>query len=758
MYCLQQLFSQFQYQLINYDIQGWPGWWTDAFSLVSPEQNPRMIPGSMLENLGSQMNPEDMQEFLRDFQDRLEWLTLDRTFIAGQLQIMINGLTPIARWEVVGYNISDPEYQQLRATINRLQSIHTRLVSEIGELNERIHMELTRHVNDVEGALGFEAWEEGGEWHEIDREFHVSDDPRFEEELSQSEQISYHETLASREEYRNNLQDRIDALRSSRPEFWEEIIAMEQELIVLDEEFERILSLEWSEIPSIWYPERLSILERNAAHIQWMYDTFNARIYLLENPDSTDARHEYLRWVYDTIPEEMREWLVGNDIESLTAGDIYSLRERGIDLSTIFLMGLNGIPCAWKDTMERGNTFRVNFWNSDAADRLIGAGDILPIDQIYSLKVNGVEGIRWFSPRPWYYTPGGRYLAIHDGYQIEIWEMREVTEEELQTMQTAQHERLMQFRSEDIATILENLEGENPEIPLNHETDIEILQEMIQETGIDEIRYNSETRRIEWPNGMDFNDIREALSWYESTIQDILSYLWDENLSITALSEGWESVQKEIDGVHPRILQWAIAEIITWNNNFVYDTDSGILRSQWNARIQDLLGGWFEYEWNGTVHLRYMSEIRAAASSEWVPVGAIIQLIYHENARWDPNITAPGSSAYGLWQMIDGTWATYWRWLNRRDPWDQLLATARYMRAIKERQNCPWEHVLAYYNTWEGILSISQSRAQNFLRLNPAIARQIPQNLHVWITPQNYFIGAIAYYNNMTFERARATL
>ena len=54
-----------------------------------------------------------------------------------------------------------------------------------------------------------------------------------------------------------------------------------------------------------------------------------------------------------------------------------------------------------------------------------------------------------------------------------------------------------------------------------------------------------------------------------------------------------------------------------------------------------------------------MPELQRASSETGVPMGAIIKLIYHENGGWNPTIKAQGSSAYGLGQMIDGTWNTF---------------------------------------------------------------------------------------------------
>ena len=133
-------------------------------------------------------------------------------------------------------------------------------------------------------------------------------------------------------------------------------------------------------------------------------------------------------------------------------------------------------------------------------------------------------------------------------------------------------------------------------------------------------------------------------------------------------------------------------------------------------------------------------------------------LINHENPSWDPYTSAPWSSAYWLWQMIDSTWNKYWYWLERSNPRDQLEATCRYLKNIIENKKCSIKLAMAYYNTWERIMNISKSKAVEYARKNPAITRKILQ----WgkikdikeMTPEFYFTWAVAYYNDINYKEA----
>lgn len=131
----------------------------------------------------------------------------------------------------------------------------------------------------------------------------------------------------------------------------------------------------------------------------------------------------------------------------------------------------------------------------------------------------------------------------------------------------------------------------------------------------------------------------------------------------------------------------------------------------------------------------------------------LIRLINHENAGWDPLISARGSTAYGLGQMIDSTWKKYGKGLNRNNPEHQLDATCRYLLDIMNKKNCSIELAMAYYNTGEGIFNISNKTLNNFYSINAPIVNKIP----AWVSrsKKNYFTWAVAYYNDISFEQAK---
>lgn len=150
------------------------------------------------------------------------------------------------------------------------------------------------------------------------------------------------------------------------------------------------------------------------------------------------------------ISDEQREFLVqiiesAGGLENISANDIYLMKSVGIDLASLFLVNSEGR--ARKDAMEEGDVFLVNFGGNYSVDRAIGAWDILDISNVYRVKINGIEWIRGHSPRPGYYTSDGRYLAIHDGYRLEVVEKREYSEDEnAEDFENSTQSRIEEFR------------------------------------------------------------------------------------------------------------------------------------------------------------------------------------------------------------------------------------------------------------------------------------------------------------------------
>ena len=488
----------------------------------------------------------------------------------------------------------------------------------------------------------------------------------------------------------------------------------------------------------------------------------------MESKEQKEKRYEWLEQSFDNIKtdEKLKDIIWEKDFDKLTAGDIYAMLKSNPEKMSWLLLSTsdwNQIDLSWGWEEYKWVELKVNFWKNKSLDKIIWAWDILDISEVKKVKINWVEWERKASPRPGFYTPSGRYLAIHDWYKVEITDTTKLSwDQEIKEFNDAKEKRFEEIRgwevSATLSTLIESAIKENPkskqiENPYKSEVDKALIKNIL---GKDENKYLGVTLNEDWNIVVweDFNigHLWEALSWYKDTSKKITDYLKNnkslaENKSIEFnISELWLDNNREF-------LENAFKNIV-WNEKVDIYVDWWVIKidsSNTELTIWEIFSTGYEYMWNWTRHEKYISSINAAASKYGVPSWAIIQLIYHENRTWNPNIKAPWSSAYGLWQMINSTWNTYGEW-DRNNPADQLMATAKYMKHIQENKNCSWEEVLAYYNTWEWIMSWRVD-INTYYNLNPAITNKIPWGL--WRSDKNYFIWAVAYYNDISFDMAK---
>lgn len=229
-----------------------------------------------------------------------------------------------------------------------------------------------------------------------------------------------------------------------------------------------------------------------------------------------------------------------------------------------------------------------------------------------------------------------------------------------------------------------------------------------------------------------------------TNFRDQIKNAWDVNeLTLTWFSKS----DLEIVGAY--LSKYLPKEL---SENIVIDVEKSTIKSKSWESITQTINKFVPVENLWKWYLQYKDIVVEVAWKYGIRPEKLITLINHENGAWDPLARAPWSSAYWLGQMIDSTWNTHWKWLDRNDPKDQLEATCRYLSAIMNRKNCPVELAMAYYNTGEWIRNVSSSEISKFARLNPAISRKIP----AWtqLTPDTYFRAAVAYYNDTTYQEA----
>ncbi len=516
--------------------------------------------------------------------------------------------------------------------------------------------------------------------------------------------------------------------------------------------------------PWIDIAQKIKTLELTKEEI-WNLDI---ALQIMEFSEEKQKRYKWLQEEYKKVKQvkEFKDIIWEKKFDDLTAWDFYAVlktapeKVRSLLLSTIDWKSVWNISRNWE--AYKGKVLKVNFGKNKWLDRIVWAWDILDIFNVKSVKINWVEWIRKASPRPGYYTKEGHYLAIHDWYTIEITDATKLEgKQEIEEFKNAQNKRFDEIRGTEIKTSLKNMIDEEIkkhsnakeiQIPYKAKVDREYINSFINK---EENKYLGLEIIKDWKIKVweKFNiwHLWEALSWYAKTKEKIVDYI-EKNKNLSDLKEISLNIEKLWLNNNQYFLKQALKNII-WNKDvkITIDKDNVIIdSSNTNLKIGDIFSTDYEYKWNRHRHEKYMSEIISASQKYWVPKGAIIQLIYHENTSWNPNLKYPWSSAYWLWQFVDSTWSRFGSG-DRNNPSDQLMAVAKYLKYLKTTKNCSWEETLAYYNTGPWIMRVWN--INKYYNLNPAITRKQPS----WIsrTNKNYFIAAIAYYNDISFIEAK---
>lgn len=110
------------------------------------------------------------------------------------------------------------------------------------------------------------------------------------------------------------------------------------------------------------------------------------------------------------------------------------------------------------------------------------------------------------------------------------------------------------------------------------------------------------------------------------------------------------------------------------------------------AKKMSISSGSAASPWTGAPNASVVEKVKAAmkpygwdAGPEWE---ALNQLIGHESS-WDPHAKNPGSTAYGLFQFLDSTWATVGGSITD-DPYQQAVYGARYIKNKYQTPSGAW--------------------------------------------------------------------
>lgn len=288
------------------------------------------------------------------------------------------------------------------------------------------------------------------------------------------------------------------------------------------------------------FEERIDMLRREMEMVSRERDQIERRLAKMQvNPDGKtegQRREEVLSSTFTnlqkgelgTLTPEQKEGIkaiIGEkSFEKITAGDFYALKREGYDLSQLLLVREFGGEKVNRDNIKRGDKFIVNFGKNQAAHNIVGAGDIFPMDKVYKIKVNGIEGTRGYSPRPGFYN-GKQYLPIYDGDKVEVTEEKPFDPSEKETYEKAAFDRFKEIRGSEITSWLYNeLRGKdenasNFALPYLSSADKEMLSHYIRDVLPKDVQanlsYDAEKRTISTKDWKPLKEVLNTIPAYE---------------------------------------------------------------------------------------------------------------------------------------------------------------------------------------------------------------------------------------------------
>lgn len=234
-----------------------------------------------------------------------------------------------------------------------------------------------------------------------------------------------------------------------------------------------------------------------------------------------------LKWKSkEAVNEVLRKWP-----NNISAGDVYMMKKEGVDLAQVFLLSEDGKQVS-KENIQKWQSFITNFWKNKDVNNTIGAWDILPIDKISRVKINGVEWVRGYIPRPWYYIadsqgkPTWDYIRIYDGYTIEILDEKPLEQNEKDDFLQAENYRYEKIRTWDIENIIREARSSDTEIKIDYKSpaDLKILSDLFTTKYNGEIEVDKD--KIKTKNGKTFGQIYEWKIEFDKDYNESYEWKW----------------------------------------------------------------------------------------------------------------------------------------------------------------------------------------------------------------------------------------
>lgn len=653
-------------------------------------------------------NDKDTQENLafQELNNELDSIKNDSKLISTYTKILGTFLEKVQAWEFPWLSEKDDDFQ-------RLLQLYSWRFKELKSLSERGHQiehivahniaKLNETVDTViQGWDISEQLDKAYETHETQGENQVGE--VYETPELNSQEMSELKALEIEYAwYKEALWMRLNQYRF-QDNVPEEITMLIEKYRVfmsistLESDYERYSNLQVTILPwlrEIWYD--LDVAQRDEKIVWTNWEKLGDIRNTLVEKEFSRIKESGTDIQKKIIGEKL--WYSKNSDEMLSHDDIWALAQNWVDLSKFLLVDLDGKIFDWvfKDNSE---FVFSSGWRDDIDGYLISY--ILDFQHIDSINIWWINYRR--DTDKWFKSSDNQILnSLRDGELIKISKVETLTEDKFKPFE---ENRNISYYKDRTSTLISNAH-----------TDFQ----------------------KSWINWFSFSEVIKALF-----AGDILT------------------LAKQIE----HFMEWRFH--VDEETQSVYAIDP----ATWKQIPYEISEADMSLESLSTFPQKYKKNMIESARRGWISPGELINhmnsecikysfpperfvvLIWKESS-WRNWAASPHSTAKWFSQMLDGTWKNFWVW-DRLNPKDQLSASLKYLNHIMQVNKCSPEDACAFYNTWEYFKINNSPVNPRVASWNSVIVNKIPPNLRAnWVTQREYFIWAVAYYNELTYDDAK---
>jgi len=632
-------------------------------------------------------------ELLEELKERLDSLKAAESIVGPEAQVLIRFCNKVNNGEIKGLWKEDADFKRLSKIALRKVEEYQGLAKEWHDIQWDIQLELQR--------LGWEVQEE------IKQEKSEAVEVNNISELSPEEERQLWEEV---NDLLNTHQKISDKIQEIIKDSW----AYEDQSDEVREIFTQFAELRWQPWLDLSLNEKKYEFENKISELQKLEFTLSKILrdekIVWENGENLwVVRKTLVETEFTNIKESGTEvqkeitseklWYSENQDDMLTHDDIWTLARNWIDLWKFLLVDLKWKP--FDGTYKDGAEFVFSsWWRTDMDGYLIS--HVLNFQHVESVNISGQEYTR--DEEKWFVSNDGTVLNnLRDGELIKISKAESLSDTAFKPFSDKRDASYYQDRTSRL---------------------ISDAHDDFQESWLNWFKWSAA--------------IKSLFSWDLLTFAEQLEHFMEwrfhvdpDTKEVYAIDPAtWEQIPSKISEA-----DMSLESLSTFPSKYKRNMIESARR--WGISPDELI-----------------NHMNSECTKYNFPPERFVVLIWKESS-WRNWAASPHSSARWFSQMLDGTWKNFGVW-NRSNPKDQLSASLKYLNHIMNVRKCSPEDACAFYNTWEYFKINNSPVKRKVASWNSVIVNKIPWSLQAnWVTQREYFIWAVAYYNELSYAEAK---